>query len=130
VVPWVFGAAYAPSAVVLVILFWSGPAIYPSVARSQIFVSRGQAYLDLPSVACIALLQITLAVSLVPRFGAIGAAVGITSAQLLGFYGMTLVLPRLRRASHSQLAAFAALRAPLETFRGLSGFVGAMIRKT
>ena len=74
-VPWFFGAAYAPSATVLAILVWAGPAVYPAVSRSQLLVSQGQPYLDLPTVACTALLQITLAVNLVPRFGAIGAAV-------------------------------------------------------
>jgi O-antigen/teichoic acid export membrane protein len=129
-IPRLFGAVYAPSALVLVILFWSGPVVYPSVARSQFFVSRGLAILDLPTVACIAALQVTLALHLVPRYGAIGAAISITSAQWLGFYGMTLLLPRLRRASRAQFAAFAALRAPVETFRNLSSFVGGMIRKS
>jgi hypothetical protein len=93
-------------------------------------VSRGQPFLDLPTVACTALLQVTLAVNLVPRYGAIGAAVGITSAQWLGFYGMSLIVPRLRRASQAQLAAFPALVSPLETLRGLSGFVGAMVGRS
>ena len=126
-VPLFFGPAYAPSAIVLVILVWAGPAVYPAVSRSQLLVSRGQPFLDLPTVACTALLQVTLAVNLVPIYGAIGAAVGITSAQWLGFYGMSLIVPRLRRASQAQLAAFPALVSPLETLRGLSGFVGAMV---
>jgi O-antigen/teichoic acid export membrane protein len=128
-IPLLFGHAYAPSAMVLVILFWSGATIYPSVARTQFFVSTGQAVLDLPTVACIALLQITLTVNLVPRYGAIGAAIGITTAQLLGFYGMTLAVPRLRRASGAQLAAFRALVHPIETYRGLSSFVMGMVRR-
>jgi len=129
IIPWLFGAVYTPSARVLVVLFWAGPVIYPSVARSQFFVSRGQAILDLPTVACIAAIQITLAANLVPRYGAMGAAISITSAQWLGFYGMTLLLPRLRHASRAQFAAFSALRAPVETVRNLSSFVGGMIRK-
>jgi PST family polysaccharide transporter len=128
-IPWLFGKAYAPSAIILVIMFWSGPAIFPSVARAQFWVSRGMLALDLPTVICIALIQIGLAVYLVPRHGAVGAALAMVSAQWLGFYGLTLSVPALRRASGPQFAAFRALRTPVATFKSLYGFFGAMLKK-
>jgi len=128
-VPWLFGPAYAPSALILVVLFWSGPAIFPAVARAQFWVSRGMLILDLPTVTCIALIQVSLAVFLVPRHGAMGAAVAMMSAQWLGFYGLTLSVPALRRASAVQFAAFRALGTPVATFRALYGFFGAMLSR-
>ncbi|WP_414663049.1 flippase [Horticoccus sp. 23ND18S-11] len=128
-IPWLFGAAYAPSAIVLVIVFWSGAAVFPAVARAQFWVSRGQVALELPCVATVALVQLGLAVLLIPRFGAIGAAVAMTSAQWIGLYGVTLALPRLRTASQAQFAAFRSLLAPLETARALAGFARGMVRK-
>ena len=128
-IPWLFGKAYAPSAIILVIIFWSGPAIFPSVARAQFWVSRGMLDLDLPTVACLAAIQIGLSIFLVPRHGAIGAALAMVSAQWLGFYGLTLSVPSLRRASSPQFAAFRALRTPVATFNALYGFFGAMLKK-
>jgi O-antigen/teichoic acid export membrane protein len=128
-VPWLFGRVYAPSAFILVILFWSGPAIYPAAARAQFWVSRGLLALDLPTVVCTAIVQISLAALLVPRHGAIGAAIAMVSAQWLGFYGLTLSIPVLRRASCSQLGAFKALRHPVATSLALYRFFEAMLKK-
>jgi PST family polysaccharide transporter len=128
-IPWLFGKAYAPSAIILVIIFWSGPAIFPSVARAQFWVSRGMLVLDLPTVICIALIQIGLSVFLVPRHGAVGAALAMVSAQWLGFYGLTLCVPALRRASSPQFAAFRALKTPVNTFNSLYGFFSSMLKK-
>jgi PST family polysaccharide transporter len=127
VIPWVFGAAYAPSALVMVFLFWSGPVVFSTVARSQSWVTRGQLILDLPSVASITLLQLSFTMLLVPRYGAIGAALAMTSAQWLGFYGMALSVPALRRASQPQFKAFAALGSPMTTVRSLYKFVASMV---
>ena len=129
VVPLVFGPAYAPSAKILAILFWAGPAIFPAVARAQFWVSKKMLALDLPSVACIAALQLCLAVYLVPRYGGIGAASAMAIAQWLGFYGLTVSIPALRRASRPQFDAFAALLSPLVTFRALYAFFAGMLRK-
>jgi PST family polysaccharide transporter len=128
-VPWVFGKAYAPSAIIMVILFWSGPAVYPAAARAQVWVSRGLLALDLPTVACTSIVQISLSVLLVPRHGAIGAATAMVCAQWLGFYGLTLSLPTLRRASITQFRAFRAMRHPVTTSRALYGFFEAMLRR-
>jgi PST family polysaccharide transporter len=128
-VPWLFGTAYAPSAFILVIIFWAGPAVFPSAARAQFWVSRGRLVLDLPTVVCTAVVQICLAVLLVPRHGAIGAATAMVSAQWLGFYGMTLAVPALRRASGPQFAAFRALRSPVTTFRSLYAFFEGMLKR-
>lgn len=128
-IPWLFGSAYAPTAAVLVIVLWSGPAVFPAVARAQVWISRGQAALDLPCVAMVACTQLALAYLLVPRHGAIGAAVAMTSAQWLGFHGVTLALPRLRAASGAQFAAFRALLAPWNTLRALIDFGRGMVRR-
>jgi O-antigen/teichoic acid export membrane protein len=122
-----FGQAFAPSALVLAIIFWSGPAVFPSVARAQVLVSRGQVPLELPAVALNAALRLGLAVLLVPRYGAIGAAVAITAAHWLSFYGTLLAIPPLRAASQPQLHAFRALLAPWETIRSLRDFLQAML---
>lgn len=128
-VPWLFGPAYAPSAIILVIIFWSGPAIFPSAARAQFWVSRGKLVLDLPTVVCTATVQIALAVVLVPRHGAVGAAISMVSAQWVGFYGLTLCIPALRRESGPQLSAFRALGSPVTTFRSLYNFFEAMLKR-
>lgn len=128
-VPLLFGPAYAPSALVMVILFWSGPVVFSAIARSQFWVSRGKLILDLPSVSAITLLQLTLTVILVPRFGAIGAAIAMTSAQWLGFYGIALIVPVVRRASRAQFHAFLALISPATTIRFLYAFVSGMLTK-
>lgn len=129
-VPLLFGPAYAPSAKILAILFWAGPAIFPAVARAQFWVSKKMLILDLPSVACIATLQLCLAVFLVPRYGGVGAACAMACAQWLGFYGLTVSVPALRRASRPQIRAFSALLSPVVTFRALYSFFAGMLRKS
>jgi PST family polysaccharide transporter len=129
VVPLLFGHAYAPSAIVLVILLWSGPAIFPGVARSQLWVIRGQLILDLPTACCVSICQLSLVRFLVPRYGAVGAALSMATAQWVGVYGLTLCLPVLRRASQPQFNAFRALLSPGATIRGLYEFVAKMVRK-
>lgn len=126
-IPWLFGAAYAPSAVVLVILFWSGPAIFPAVGRSQLWVSEKRLILDLPTVVGIAVVQLALSAMLVPRYGAVGAATAMTSAQWFGVYGLALLVPSLRRASRSQFSAFKTLILPWPTIRALFAFVKGML---
>lgn len=129
VIPLLFGQAYAPSALVLVILFWSGPAVFSAVSRAQFLVSRGLLKLELPSVAAIGTLQLFLATLLVPRLGAAGAALAITGGNWLGFYGTALAIPRLRRASRPQFSAFRSLLAPSGVLRSLAGFAGQMFGK-
>jgi O-antigen/teichoic acid export membrane protein len=107
-VPLLFGAAYVPTTPVLVILFWSGPAIYPGVARTQLFVLRGRLRYDLVVVSAIALTSICLVFLLVPRWGAIGAAAAMCASQWIGIYLVPSLLPRLRRLSHPQWKAFGA----------------------
>lgn len=128
VVPLLFGHAYAPSALVLVILLWSGPAIFPAVARSQLWVIRGQLILDLPTACCVSICQLSLVRFLVPRYGAVGAALSMATAQWVGVYGLTLCVPALRRASQTQFHAFRALLSPGATIRGLYDFVGKMVK--
>jgi O-antigen/teichoic acid export membrane protein len=107
-VPLLFGAAYVPTTPVLVILFWSGPAIYPGVARTQLFVLRGRLHYDLVVVSAIALTSIGLVFFLVPRWGATGAAIAMCASQWIGIYLVPLLLPSLRRLSHPQWKAFGA----------------------
>lgn len=122
IIPRVFGPAYAPSAIVLVIAFWAGPVVFPSAARAQYWVSRGKLVLDLPTVTCTAIVQLSLALVLVPRFGAIGAAISMVTAQWVGFYGVTSCVPFMRRESVPQFAAFRSLRNPIGTFQSLYSF--------
>ncbi len=117
-IPLLFGPVYAPSALVLVILFWAGPAIYPGVARSQLFVLHRRLHFDLPMVLSIATSLLALVFLLVPRYGAIGAAVAMCASQWIGIYGVALLFPSLRLASHSQWRAFSA---PLRLPRVLAG---------
>lgn len=128
-VPLLFGPAYAPAAIVLAVLFWSGPAVFSAIARSQRWVAQGKLILDLPTVSAITVLQLGLTLVLVPRYGAIGAAAAMTGAQWFGFYGVTLCVPILRRASTTQLRAFRALVAPAETLRAARSFAAGIIRK-
>jgi O-antigen/teichoic acid export membrane protein len=128
-IPLLFGAAYAPSALVLVIVFWSGLAVFPSIARAQFWVTRGLMLLELPTVAAVAALQLGLAVLLIPRYGALGAAIAMTTAQWLGLYGVALLVPRIRRESQPQFLAFRSLLAPLATLRALAAFGRGMMRR-
>jgi PST family polysaccharide transporter len=129
VIPRVFGPSYAPSAFVLVITIWAGPAIFPAAARAQFWVSRGKLVLDLPTVVCTAVVQICLAMFLVPRLGATGSAIAMVAAQWLGVYGMSLIVPAMRRESAPLFAAFKALSKPVETFRSLYRFFSPMLNK-
>jgi len=127
-IPRVFGPAFAPSGVILAVAFWAGPAVFPSAARAQFWVSRGKLVLDLPTVACTALVQIGLAIALVPRLGGMGAAIAMASAQWVGVYGPTLCVPRIRRESGHLLAAFRALYTPVTTARSVYSFFAGMLR--
>jgi len=127
-IPWFFGAAYAPSAMVLIVVVWAGPAIFPSVGRSQLWITRRLLIFDLPTVVAIAASQLALSFWLIPKHGAIGAATAIAGAQWIGVYGLTLAVPALRKASRHQLIAFRALFAPAATVRALFDFVKSMLK--
>jgi PST family polysaccharide transporter len=128
-VPVIFGKAYAPSAIVMAIIFWSGVAVFPCTARSQLWITQGKLLLDLPSVAAVTLLQLSLSVIVVPRYGAVGAACAMTGAQFLGFYGTALLVPTMRRGSAYQWRSFQSLFSPGETIRFLRDFVAGAIKK-
>ncbi len=128
-VPMLFGPAYAPSAIIMAIIFWSGPVVFPNTSRSQLWVTQGKLVLDLPSVATTTLLQLSLSAVLIPRYGAVGAACAMTGAQWLSFYGLAAFVPVLRRGSLCQWRAFKSLIAPGETLRFLKGFAAGVFKK-
>lgn len=126
-VPLLFGSAYAPSGWVMVVLFWGGPAVFASIARSQMWVSQARLGLELPSVVAIALTQLGLAGLLIPTYGAMGAAWSLTLGNWIGFHATMALIPQLRACSAPQWHAWSALLRPWQTVAELRRFIRNMI---
>lgn len=111
-VHFLFGAAYARTAPILVLHFWSGVAVFLSVARTRHLIAIGRRRAELWFALIGVTMNLGLNSILIPRHGAIGAA----WAALVSQTSMALFVPWLFTDTQ-QIArlTWAALFFPLRT---------------
>ena len=73
----VFGARYASSSPVLILLVWAAPPIFSAFARTQHLTVKKTLLIELPNNLTTAVLSIGLSFALTPRYGATGAAAAL-----------------------------------------------------
>lgn len=85
IINFLFGPAYASSVPVLQILVWSAALVILRGTFRQSLNGAGRAGLDLRCAGASVLLNITLNLVLIPRYGIIGAAVATLVSEMLWF---------------------------------------------
>lgn len=97
VVRLLYGEAYIGAAPVLMILVWTIHFTSLGMARSSFLVAKNWNRLHLATVALGAIVNVILNLWLIPRWGAIGAAVATVIAYWLAAHGSCFVYPRLHQ---------------------------------
>ncbi len=92
-----FGDAYARSAPILQVLVWSFLWTSLGVARSQFLTAMNWAKIHLVTVTLGAGTNVALNLVLIPRYGALGAAVATFVAYWLAAHGSCFLIAPLRR---------------------------------
>ena len=100
-----YGAAYAPSAPVLAVHLWSLVFVAQGVARQEWLLGEGLVRFSLVATSCGAALNVALNFWLIPRLGALGAAVATVIALAASDVLSSLVWRRTREAGAWQLRA-------------------------
>lgn len=92
-----FGTHYAASATVLAIHVWGGLFVFLGVARSIWIIAEGFTKIALVTTAAGALMNVLLNLYLIPRHGAVGAAVATLLSYGFSDYVMFVICPSLGR---------------------------------
>lgn len=100
-----FGPAYSEAAPILLVLMWSGLFVALGVAREAWIVSEGLMPFSLATTIVGAVCNIALNLLLIPRYGAIGAAVATLVAQWAAVSLSTLFFHQTRRVFRMQAKA-------------------------
>lgn len=107
-----YGPAYAGAATVLSIHAWIGVVVGLSLCGDQWLTNEGYIKYTMYRTVAGATANVLLNLSLIPRFGIIGAAVASCAGQLVAVVFTTAILPKTRRLFRLQLAALLPLIVP------------------
>jgi polysaccharide transporter, PST family len=111
--PWlmrsVFGNAYAESGDILAVLVWSNVFVYMSIASEFWFVGHAKQRYLLPKTMLAAACFLVLALILIPRYGATGAAVSTILTYFVSDFLSNLLFRDTRPLFYSQLRALLLL---------------------
>lgn len=81
-----YGEAYSAAAPILAIHIWIGVFFFLGMAGSRFYIIENLQYLQFRRTLCGAILNIALNCILIPRYGGIGAAIGILITQFFVCY--------------------------------------------
>jgi O-antigen/teichoic acid export membrane protein len=98
IVKTVFGSAYLGSIPVLQVHIWSTIAVFLGVASGQWLLAERLQYISLIGTALGLLLNLMLNLVLIPRYGALGAALATTVSYSVAVFGGLLLTHKTRRA--------------------------------
>lgn len=104
------GSGYEAAAPVLAIHIWAAFFVFYGVVQGAWDIAENLARLALVRVLCGALLNVALNLWLIPRYGAIGAAVATVIAQATAAVFMNLLHPRTRPVFRCQVRALLFVR--------------------
>ena len=105
-----YGAGYAGAGKILSIHIWTAVFVFLGVAQGPWTLNEGLMRLSLHRTAFGAVANILLNLSLIPRYGGIGAAVATLISQSLSSFLLNGCDRRTRRIFSLQLGSFAVTR--------------------
>jgi PST family polysaccharide transporter len=88
-----YGQAFQASGIVLVIHIWQAVFVFLGVAFGTWFVAEGLTKAALVTTGCGAIVNVLLNIWLIPRYGAVGAALASVAAMALAGYGCFVLIP-------------------------------------
>jgi O-antigen/teichoic acid export membrane protein len=104
--PWalalLFGSEYRAAGVILAIQAWSAPVVFSGAVRAQYFLLEQLTVYHIVSALLGIAMNVVLALSLMPRWGAVGAAVGAVAGYWTAGYATSWCFPRLRACGRMQ----------------------------
>ncbi len=112
ILDFVYGPTYANFAPVLTVHFWSALFVVLGVMQGQWLVARNSTRFSLMRTVIGAAVNLLLNLALIPRFGAVGAAVGTLAAQASAAFFTNLVYEDTRRFMRLQTRALLLLPFP------------------
>lgn len=104
------GSGYEAAAPVLAIHIWAALFVFYGVVQGAWDIAENLAQLAFVRVLCGALLNVALNLWLIPRYGAIGAAIATVIAQATAAVFMNLLHPRTRPVFRCQFRALLFVR--------------------
>ncbi|MCS6815176.1 MAG: flippase [Cyanobacteria bacterium] len=94
IVPLVFGAEYADASPVLIIHIWSLIFVFLTLAREIWIIAEGVTYVSFVASTTGAIANFLLNLYLIPRYGALGAAIATLISYGLSAYGVFILVPK------------------------------------
>jgi len=96
--PWIthlfYGAGFAGADAILSVQIWASVFVFLGVAREQVFLAEGWTRLSLATTALGGVLNVGLNLVLIPRWGALGAAIATVVSQIVAVYLSLFIFPR------------------------------------
>lgn len=108
-IPLIYGPKYTGAISILLILAWGAPVVFSGSARAQYFLLENLTIYHTWSALIGIATNTSLALWLMPRFGARGAAMGAIAGYCISAYATSLVFSRLRECGRLQTKAFLLL---------------------
>ena len=105
-IPLVFGENYRPAGRVLAVLVWSAPFIFSGGIRAHYFMLEGTTVYHNWAAALGIAANAGLALWLMPKLGAPGAATAVVISSALSAWWSSFLFPRLRECGQLQTRAF------------------------
>jgi len=92
-----YGTLYKDASIILTIHVWAGLFVFLGVTRSLWILAEGYTKISLYTTITGALLNITLNLYLIPKYGALGAAIATVISYCVSDYILFLIVPGLRK---------------------------------
>lgn len=105
-IPLIFGANYREAVPILIIQAWTAPIICSALMRAQVMLLENRTIYHTPAALLGICINAGLALWLMPKFGAKGAAGAALIASVFSGYLTSFVFPALHRCGVQQTKAF------------------------
>jgi len=97
IITFLYGTLYKEASLILTIHVWAGLFVFLGVSRSLWILAEGYTKISLYTTILGALLNITLNLYLIPKSGALGAAIATVASYCFSDYVIFMLVPRLRK---------------------------------
>lgn len=111
-VPLLFGAAYAPTVVILMVQIWTCVFIFQGTAKQREIINRHKSAYNLYASAMGVVTNIVLNFLLIPHYQGLGAAIATIISQGVSTYVSSWLIPDLRKLAIIQTKALFLRKAP------------------
>lgn len=107
-IPLIYGPKYADAVPILIIQAWAAPFTFSGAVRAQYFLMERLTLYHTWSALIGIVVNVALAITLIPRWGAPGAACGALLGYAVSAYLTSLIFGKLRACGKFQSKAFLA----------------------